>query len=113
MGDCPFCGIVNGDSALIRRVRQDIWIIVPLNPVVPGHVIAFPEQHVVDAAAMPTVTARAMEQISWWARDMGHEFNLITSAGPAATQTVHHLHIHYVPRREGDGLLLPWSNQHA
>ena len=37
--------------------------------------------------------------------------NLITSIGAAATQTVFHLHVHVVPRHEGDGLLLPWSNQ--
>ena len=36
---------------------------------------------------------------------------LITNIGPAATQSVWHLHVHVVPRTEGDGLLLPWSNQ--
>ena len=29
--------------------------------------------------------------------------------GRAATQTVEHLHIHIVPRSDGDGLQLPWS----
>jgi diadenosine tetraphosphate (Ap4A) HIT family hydrolase len=37
--------------------------------------------------------------------------NLITSDGAAATQTVKHLHVHIVPRRDGDGLTLPWSTQ--
>ena len=37
--------------------------------------------------------------------------NLITSVGAAATQTVKHLHIHIVPRHEGDGLHLPWTEQ--
>jgi hypothetical protein len=37
--------------------------------------------------------------------------NLITSVGADATQSVRHLHIHVVPRREGDGLMLPWSGQ--
>jgi histidine triad (HIT) family protein len=36
-------------------------------------------------------------------------FNLITSQGAAATQTVMHLHLHLVPRTDGDGLKLPWS----
>jgi histidine triad (HIT) family protein len=39
------------------------------------------------------------------------QYNFITSAGKAATQSVMHLHIHIVPRQEGDGLLLPWSGQ--
>jgi diadenosine tetraphosphate (Ap4A) HIT family hydrolase len=38
---------------------------------------------------------------------------MITSAGPAATQTIKHLHVHYVPRHAGDGLSLPWTNQNA
>jgi hypothetical protein len=38
-------------------------------------------------------------------------FNLITSVGAAATQTVRHLHIHLIPRREGDALALPWTGQ--
>lgn len=39
------------------------------------------------------------------------DFNLITSSGRWATQTVKHLHIHYVPRRKDDGLTLPWTGQ--
>ncbi|MFI0712504.1 HIT domain-containing protein [Streptomyces inhibens] len=35
--------------------------------------------------------------------------NVITSRGPSATQTIRHLHIHLVPRADGDGLLLPWT----
>lgn len=37
--------------------------------------------------------------------------NIITSRGSAATQTVYHLHLHVVPRREGDGLGLPWTDR--
>lgn len=37
--------------------------------------------------------------------------NFITSAGPAATQSVFHLHVHLVPRFEDDGLILPWTGQ--
>jgi len=38
------------------------------------------------------------------------EFNLITSAGKNATQSVFHLHVHLVPRVAGDGLSLPWTS---
>lgn len=47
------------------------------------------------------------------AREMPGDMNLITSRGPAATQTVPHLHLHLIPRREGDGLTLPWTAQQA
>ena len=39
------------------------------------------------------------------------DYNLITSAGIPATQSVLHLHIHIVPRYENDGLHLPWTDQ--
>lgn len=35
--------------------------------------------------------------------------NLITSAGAAATQSIDHLHIHFVPRKVDDGLMTPWG----
>jgi histidine triad (HIT) family protein len=35
--------------------------------------------------------------------------NLVHATGRAAWQTVFHFHLHLVPRREGDGLVPPWS----
>ncbi|MFB8085929.1 HIT domain-containing protein [Streptomyces sp. NPDC055992] len=37
----------------------------------------------------------------------------MTSKGSPATQTVVHLHIHVLPRTDGDGLPLPWTPQHT
>ena len=105
MSDCPFCEIMAGfpDSR--------VAIIEPLNPVVPGHMIAIPCEHVRDAGEDPDVTAALMGRVSWYASRMGCDYNLIASAGEAATQTVFHLHIHIVPRYPGDGLALPWTGQ--
>lgn len=43
-------------------------------------------------------------------RGTSRHLNLITSRGAAATQSVFHLHLHLVPRTEGDGLALPWRD---
>lgn len=83
-----------------------MFFIEPINPVTEGHVLAVPREHVADALADPEVAGRVMEVAAWFAAG---ECNLITSVGPLATQTVKHLHLHIVPRREGDGLALPWS----
>ena len=83
----------------------------PLNPVTPGHMLFVPVRHVASALDDPYETALTMEIASRWAARLAEDFNLITSAGAAATQTVRHLHIHLVPRREGDGLHLPWTGQ--
>lgn len=105
MTDCPFCEIM----ANLTTVR--VAIIEPLNPVVDGHRIAIPREHVRDAGENPDITAETMHYASVYASQLGGDYNLITSAGEAATQTVYHLHIHIVPRRADDGLQLPWTGQ--
>jgi histidine triad (HIT) family protein len=82
----------------------------PLRPGRPGHVLVIPKTHVRDFQDDPIVTAATMAR----AAELGDgQMNLITSAGEAATQTVFHLHVHLVPRTEGDGLTLPWTGQHV
>lgn len=106
--DCPFCKrVAAGDFAVE-------WATVvgfePLNPVTPGHFLIVPKAHVRNAAHDPEMAAAVMRDAALYGRQF-NSFNLITSVGPAATQTVAHLHLHVVPRREGDGLPLPWTPQ--
>jgi histidine triad (HIT) family protein len=126
VSDCVFCEIVEARSpATIIERWADAMAIVPLHPVVDGHLIVIPYAHVRDALEVPSVTGIVAMRAAELARmvsgfvamrgepwpDDGPDWNLITSAGPLATQTVYHLHWHLVPRREGDGLHLPWTGQ--
>jgi histidine triad (HIT) family protein len=104
---CPFCDF---DGVVIRD-HKSVLIVRPLNPVVPGHVLAIPKQHVVDALADPVIAAMTMAAAADYARGSVGPCNIITSVGPEATQTVFHLHLHVVPRRKDDGLHLPWTGQ--
>lgn len=118
---CPFCEIVadRAPAEVLHRWHvategrwhlMEVVAFVPLAPVTMGHVLVVPFTHVEDAAADPEVTAITMQCAARYASDFRvGAFNLITSAGAAATQTVRHLHAHIVPRRSGDGLTLPWS----
>lgn len=107
--DCAFCRIVDGTATTQPFLRWDDAIaITPLDPVTPGHMLVIPNTHVQDAAEDPGVTAAAMRRAAELAAGRG-DMNLITSIGTSATQTVRHLHIHLVPRSEGDGLMLPWT----
>lgn len=106
MNDCVFCDIAQGKSpATVVREWDDALAIAPRSPVVDGHVLVIPKRHVADAASDPETSAAAMrraaEIVPWPA-------NIITSLGAEATQSVFHLHLHIVPRAEGDGLALPW-----
>lgn len=117
---CPFCEIVAGrapgEMRLLAGVEHDhgargVLLLTPLNPVVDGHQLVIPATHVPDATVNTRVFAEVMRAAAKYARVMGRPFNLITSAGSEATQTVFHLHVHYVPRAQGDGLPLPWTPQ--
>lgn len=114
--DCPFCQRISKADYEGIYYMENVVFFEPLNPVVPGHRLFVPRVHVTDAADHPQVTARVFGAAATYAeqkRFFHTDFNLITSAGGAATQSVFHLHVHYVPRRKDDGLLLPWTNQEA
>lgn len=107
---CVFCQIVAGNSpATVVESWPDALAIVPLGPVTEGHVLVLPRAHVRDFVEDPVVTAAVMARAAQLAQTYDiAPANLITSAGRAATQSVFHLHVHVVPRRENDGLALPW-----
>lgn len=111
MSDCPFCDRIEREN-YIDTNRDVVWF-DPLSPVVTGHRLFVPTQHVADLAEKPWVTAATMEVAAAYARARNVDCNLITSMGTLATQTVPHLHVHYVPRRFNDGLHLPWTGQHV
>lgn len=102
---CPFCNY----AGPVLEVYGDALIIEPLNPVVAGHVLVIPKKHVPDALTSPALTGLVMEYAARYASQHAGTCNIITSAGPEATQTVFHLHVHIVPRHAGDGLRLPWT----
>lgn len=106
--DCVFCRIVAKETpAEVVAEWPDVIAIVPLNPVVEGHVLVIPKAHVGDWTSDEDVTMYTIGAAVQLAPEGAS--NVITSAGADATQTVRHLHFHIVPRFEGDGLKLPWS----
>jgi len=115
--NCPFCRIFAGTepATIVASLdKGNALVIVPKNPVVEGHVLVVPRVHVSDFMDNVVVAGETMAYASLHAaRQRSGDWNLITSKGPAATQTVMHLHIHLIPRVHGDGLMLPWTNQKA
>lgn len=111
MSDCVFC-IDNWPN--LDLVEQQSWsaVIRPLNPVTNGHVLVIHSLHTEHAADGPSdIAADLMRLAADYVARHRLQANIITSIGPNATQTVRHTHLHIVPRREGDGLTLPWTGQ--
>ena len=109
MSDCPFCDILRG-AIFAQFVREwhDVIAIVPLGPVVSGHTLFIPRKHVADFTTDPSVSAATMARAAEHASRLDRPFNIITSKGREATQSVFHLHLHLIPRATDDGLALPW-----
>jgi histidine triad (HIT) family protein len=106
---CPFCDRI--ERGEYEAAYGDSVAFAPLNPVTPGHLLVVPRKHVADAFEVPSVTAQVMEAAAFIGGGRYDSCNVITSVGAPATQSVRHLHLHLVPRRDGDGLHLPWTGQ--
>lgn len=104
---CPFCGRILRADVEQSFDKQSVVRFEPLNPVTPGHMLFLPGYHATHPN--PKAMRSTIEHAERYAGRQGEDYNLITSSGPASTMTVEHIHVHYVPRREGDGLLLPWG----
>lgn len=108
---CPFCDRwLHGEFERCGSYpSMPVIRFEPLNPVTPGHMLFLPASH--EEHPAPEAVGECMKRAAEYAEDQGGDYNLITSSGASATQTIAHMHVHYVPRREDDRLTLPWTGQ--
>lgn len=102
---CPFCTL---PAERIRDATPEAVVIRDLFPVADGHTLVLPRRHVdsffeltpAEQAAMLGLLAMAKEQLQQELAPDG--FNIGINDGPAAGQTVPHVHMHLIPRWRGD-----------
>lgn len=90
-GMCVFCDkIRNNDFEKMYGYYTDNPIVrfIPLNPVVIGHKLFISSHHTADAAENPTIAGMVFRVASQHAQQMCVPYNLITSGGTAATQSI-------------------------
>ena len=110
MRGCVFCAIVGGDEvASVVARRAAAMAFMDHRPWRPGHVLVVPRAHgqrVADVAPGQVAAVFALAtEVAAAVRASGlpcDDVNLIVNDGPAAGQTVAHLHVHVVPRVRGD-----------
>jgi histidine triad (HIT) family protein len=112
---CIFCAIVAGDApARVVHEGPRTLAFLDINPATRGHALVVPKAHATDlldasAEDLAAVAGVAQQLARAAVEGLGADgVNLLQSTGAAAFQTVFHLHVHVVPRYEGDGILLPW-----
>ncbi|MEV5475057.1 HIT family protein [Streptomyces sp. NPDC052207] len=106
---CPFCEIAEGRSPADRVYETpDALAFLPLSPAATGHTLIIPKLHITDlwhadTRSLEPVMKASLVVAQALKRALSPDgLNLINSTGSAATQTVFHLHIHLVPRWNGD-----------
>ena len=113
--NCVFCRIVRGELPATVVHQDELTIaFMDIGSVNPGHMLVAAKAHVenlyaVDdplAAALMASAARAARAIKAALRPQG--LSLFQANEPAGGQTVFHVHIHVLPRWEGDGMALSW-----
>ncbi|AKN16500.1 HIT family protein [Mycobacterium haemophilum] len=108
---CVFCAIVAGEAPAVRIYEDDDYLaILDIRPFTRGHTLVLPKRHTVDLADTPPETLAAMvtigQRIAQAARatELADATNIAINDGRAAFQTVFHIHLHVLPRRNGDKL---------
>lgn len=109
-GVCPFCGIIHGqDAARIRHQSEHGIVIRDGFPVSAGHTLVIPKRHIpsfFDLSAQERADLLALldcAKADVEAEFKPDAFNIGINDGPAAGQTVPHLHIHLIPRYWEEG----------
>ena len=108
---CVFCAIVAGQSPAIRIYEdEDYLAILDIRPFTRGHTLVLPKRHTVDLLDTPPETLTELitigQRIAQAARttELADATNIGVNDGRAAFQTVFHIHLHVLPRRNGDKL---------
>lgn len=116
--DCIFCRIVAGEIPSFKLLEDDrILSFMDINPANEGHCLVIPKAHAPSLfesddgsiAAVATACRRVADAVRRTLDPPG--INLMQANGPAAGQSVFHLHFHVIPRRADDGLLFNWEPQ--
>ena len=115
MQDCIFCKIVAKALPSCRVYEDDLTIaFLDIGPIVKGHTLVVPRQHIDPLTAAPPAILTACLQtvqrvMQAHMQALGADgVNLHQANGAAAGQVVPHLHFHVIPRFTNDGHHWNW-----
>ncbi len=109
---CVFCEIVAGTAPAIRVYEDDDYLgFLDIRPFTRGHTLVIPKAHSVDLTDTPAPVLAGMltvgQRIAQATRASGLAAtgnNVAINDGKSAFQSVFYIHLHVVPRRDGDKL---------
>lgn len=114
--DCVLCGLPNGDDRQHRILARNDHAYVVLNnaPYAPGHAMVVPNDHVRDYHRLDETTMLALNRLQSTTMEAIENvyypqgFNVGMNIGTAGGASIDdHLHVHVVPRWQGDSTFMP------
>lgn len=103
---CPLCDrIQNGEHLAASALAVALLDAFPLNP---GHTLIVPRRHIgglFELSSEELAALWALVPVAKQVIDAQHSppgYNVGVNVGPAAGQTVAHVHVHLIPRYTGD-----------
>jgi ATP adenylyltransferase len=109
---CPFCSI---EPSSIVTGNKLVFAIRDAYPVTPLHTLVLSRRHLPAYFDLYLPEMMGIDELLWQLRNDIVEadstvegFNVGINVGTVAGQTVHHCHVHLIPRRSGDAPA-PWG----
>ncbi|MFW5916906.1 MAG: HIT family protein [Halorubrum sp.] len=108
--DCIFCSIVDGEiPARTVHETDDVLAFLDANPLAPGHTLVIPKTHAERVGDLdPALASAVFDAVAAITPQVESAVdadgaNVGINDGEAAGQEVPHVHVHVVPRFDGDG----------
>ena len=105
MNECIFCQIPKEEIV----AESDLCLaFYDKFPVSPGHLLIIPKRHVADYFELTDDEIKAMQTMLFDMKKVIEEvykpdgFNIGVNVGEAAGQSIFHVHMHLIPRYDGD-----------
>jgi histidine triad (HIT) family protein len=116
---CVFCKIINHEIPSYQLYEDDSYVaFLDISQASIGHTLVVPKKHVnnlVEAdeqtiCGLFNLVAKLGKKISKNLNLKG--FNVLCNNGEVAGQSIHHLHVHIIPRYENDTIMMKFSENH-
>ena len=109
MDDCIFCKIIKGEIPSYKIYEdEDVYAFLDIAGDVDGHTLVIPKKHCVnildaDKDVLSKVIIAVQKISKHYVEDVGYNgVNILNANDKSAQQSVFHLHMHIIPRKNDD-----------
>ena len=113
MKDCIFCKIVSGEIPCFKIYEDDfVLAFLDIENDAYGHTLVIPKKHYESLATCDgTTLSRVFDAVkkigNHYVKDCDFDgFNVFNNTSAAAGQSVMHFHVHIIPRKENDNIIV-------